>query len=74
MGKGDIKSRKGKIAKGSYGVRRKKKKTAAYVAPVKPAPTTVAVKEVSEDKPAAKKTTKKTATKKTAAKKTAAKD
>ena len=38
MGKGDIKSKKGKITRGSYGVRRKKKKTKAYVAPAeKPA-------------------------------------
>lgn len=37
MGKGDQKSKKGKISSGSYGVTRKKKKTAAYVATEKPA-------------------------------------
>ena len=69
MGKGDVKSKKGKISRGSYGVRRKKKKTAAYVAPVeKPA------KKEAEAKPAAKKAaTKKAAAKKAPAKKAAAK-
>ena len=66
MGKGDKKSKKGKITLGSYGVRRKKKKTKAYVAPVeKPAK-----KEAAEKKPAAKK---KAAAKKPAAKKATAK-
>ena len=70
MGKGDRKSKKGKITLGSYGVRRKKKKTKAFVAPEKPAK-----KEVAEKKPAAKKKTaaKKTAAKKAPAKKAAAK-
>lgn len=69
MGKGDIKTRKGKITRGSYGVRRKKKKGGSYVAPEKPA-----TKVAEEKKPTAKKaTTKKAAAKKTTAKKTAAK-
>lgn len=65
MGKGDIKSKRGKIANGSYGKRRQKKSEAAYTAPVKkekPAP-----KAKEEDVP------KKEAAKKTAAKKPAAK-
>ncbi|MCU0355667.1 MAG: 30S ribosomal protein THX [Cytophagales bacterium] len=39
MGKGDIKSKKGKIANGTYGNSRRKKKQAATVAaaPAKPA-------------------------------------
>ena len=32
MGKGDIKTKRGKINKGSYGVNRRKKKKSAYVA------------------------------------------
>lgn len=69
MGKGDIKTRKGKITRGSYGVRRKKKKGVAYVAPEKPA-----TKVAEEKKPAAKKAApKKTTAKKTTAKKTTTK-
>lgn len=53
MGKGDKKTRKGKISMGSYGVLRpkaKRKKSAANVEPkAKPK------KEVEEKKPAAKK-------------------
>jgi len=36
MGKGDIKTKKGKVAKGSFGVRRPRKHTPAYVASSKP--------------------------------------
>jgi len=53
MGKGDIKTRKGKISKGTFGVRRLKKHVAAYVAPAKPAAKKVIE---SEEKPAPKKT------------------
>ena len=62
MGKGDIKSKRGKINRGTSGVRRQKKKTASVVLE-KP---TVAPKK----KAAKKKATKKAASKKTAAKKT----
>lgn len=68
MGKGDRKTRKGKISIGSYGNLRKRKKSSGQ--PV------VAKKEESVEKPAAKKTTAKketTAKKATAAKKTTAK-
>lgn len=59
MGKGDIKSKKGKIRAGSYGVRRPKRaKTAGAAAP----------------KTAAAKTAKKAAPKKAAPKKAAKKD
>jgi 30S ribosomal protein S31 len=54
MGKGDQKSKKGKISSGSYGVSRKKKKTAAYVAETK---TEVAATE--GEKPAKKAAAKK---------------
>jgi len=33
MGKGDIKTKRGKIISGSYGVTRRRKKVKAYVAP-----------------------------------------
>lgn len=65
MGKGDIKTKRGKIIAGSYGVRRQRKEVAAYVAPV------------TKAKPAAKvdedATTKKTAPSKATVKKPAAK-
>ena len=35
MGKGDVKSKKGKRFRGSYGVSRKRKSTNTYVAPEK---------------------------------------
>ena len=69
MGKGDQKSRKGKISSGSYGVTRKKKKAVTFVA--KPSP-----KKVSAKKEAAateKVTAKKATTKKATAKKATAK-
>ncbi|MCF8278010.1 MAG: 30S ribosomal protein THX [Flavobacteriales bacterium] len=69
MGKGDIKSKRGKIANGSYGVRRQKQSSDAYVAPVvakKAEPKAQAETEKAE-------TTKKPAAKKAPAKKAAAK-
>lgn len=68
MGKGDIKTKKGKRAAGSYGVSRRKKKIKAAVE-VKPKAKKATPKKTTKKaaaKPAAKKTT---ATKKTAAKK-----
>lgn len=67
MGKGDIKSRRGKIWKGSYGVRRKRKKGHKAFAPVvaKAKPVAAPI-EVSEE---VKKAPKKVAPKKAAVKK-----
>lgn len=66
MGKGDQKSKKGKINAGSYGVTRKRKKSVTFVA--KPKAKKVAAKtEEVEAKP------KKAAAKKPAAKKAPAK-
>ncbi|NVO01442.1 MAG: 30S ribosomal protein THX [Bacteroidetes bacterium] len=69
MGKGDIKSKRGKIVNGSYGVSRKKKSTKKYVAVAKPEVKAKAepkakavveeVAEVVEKKVAAKKAPKK---------------
>lgn len=68
MGKGDIKSRKGKIARGSYGNTRKKNKTATVVIQVpKPEKVKKAAAEAPEEKP---KVAKKPTAKKPAAKKT----
>jgi ribosomal small subunit protein bTHX len=50
MGKGDIKSKRGKIANGSYGTRRKK----STAAPSVPKPKVIKEKKVTEE-PAAKK-------------------
>ncbi len=62
MGKGDIKTKKGKIARGSYGITRKRKKKAVVIE-AKP--------KKAAKKPAAKKApAKKAAPKKAAAKKT----
>jgi ribosomal small subunit protein bTHX len=60
MGKGDQKSKKGKISSGSYGVSRKRKKKAVFVAKPKakkaaPKEEEVPVKEEAVKKPAAKK-------------------
>lgn len=74
MGKGDKKTKRGKIIMGSYGVRRPKK-TGSQFQPAAEKPTakvkkTVAKEEKEPKPPVAKKTTaKKTATKKPAAKK-----
>ncbi len=56
MGKGDIKTKKGKRRAGSYGVTRKRKKTKSVAAAPK---ATKAAKKPAAKKPAAKKTTKK---------------
>jgi 30S ribosomal protein S31 len=65
MGRGDQKSKKGKISSGSYGVSRKKKKTAAYVAEPEAKKAAPKTEEVTAEKPAAKKApAKKAATKK----------
>lgn len=76
MGKGDKKSKRGKIIKGSYGVRRPRKKTAVIVLKKKTAkPKPKAPKEEPEEKTVAvkKPAEKKVAAKKPAAKKTSAK-
>jgi ribosomal small subunit protein bTHX len=75
MGKGDIKSAKGKRTNGSYGNTRKRKNTAKVVVSKKSAET-VTEKKVAAKKPAVKKAPvkaaaeKSTAPKKVAAKKT----
>jgi ribosomal small subunit protein bTHX len=69
MGKGDIKTKKGKIARGSYGARRKKVKKATAAHPDLGIKKTVVAKKESsptEKKPAA---VKKPAVKKPASKK-----
>ena len=65
MGRGDKKTKKGKISQGSYGITRKRKSSAAFVAPT--AKKTEAKTEEAETKP------KKAAAKKAPAKKAAAK-
>ena len=76
MGKGDIKSKRGKINRGTSGVKRQKKKSVIIV-PDKPkaAPKKkAAAKKITAKKTTAKKTTaKKTTTKKKATKKTTTK-
>lgn len=68
MGKGDIKSKKGKITNGSYGVKRKRKSTKAVVVKPKPKKEVVA-KETKVDKaPVKKETAKKTVAKASAKK------
>lgn len=70
MGKGDKKTKRGKISNGSYGVTRKRKESVKIA--VKPKPKKEAKEaSVEKAKPAVKKATpaKKTATKKPAAKK-----
>ncbi|MFB0924801.1 MAG: 30S ribosomal protein THX, partial [Vicingaceae bacterium] len=51
MGRGDQKSKKGKISSGSYGVSRKKKKTAAYVAEPEAKKAAPKTEEVTAEKP-----------------------
>ena len=63
MGKGDKKSKKGKISSGPYGITRKRKKKPAFVAKVKKA----TPKE--EEAPAKEETVKKAPAKKAPAKK-----
>jgi 30S ribosomal protein S31 len=76
MGKGDKKTKKGKISAGSYGVLRKRKSNPTYVAKTpkvkKEAPATKD-DSVKTETPAKKPTAKKTTTKKPTAKKTTAK-
>ena len=76
MGKGDIKSKRGKINRGTSGVKRQKKKSVIII-PDKPKAASkkkADAKKTTAKKTTAKKTTtKKTTTKKKAAKKTTAK-
>lgn len=72
MGKGDKKTKKGKVTNGSYGVTRKRKDSATIVVKPKPKKEVVAKTEAPAEKatPAAKKpAAKKTTTKKVPAKK-----
>ena len=72
MGKGDIKTKRGKIAKGTFGVLRSHKKKKPIMVVTKPAKATApkATEEPKIKKPAAKKSaTKKAPVKKSAAKK-----
>jgi ribosomal small subunit protein bTHX len=71
MGKGDKKTKRGKITIGSYGVKRKRKKDRKFVAPKVAEKPKVKVEE--EEKPVKKAAPKAEATKKPAAKKPAAK-
>ena len=78
MGKGDKKTKRGKIVNKSYGVRRMRKKSSGYTPVPKAEPvveeTPAQVKKAPAKKAAAKKTAAKTTTaKKTADKKTVAK-
>jgi len=64
MGKGDKKTKKGKISSGSYGVLRKRKKTALFIAKTKKVSSKAKKEEVVEEKaPAKKPVAKKVATK-----------
>ena len=71
MGKGDIKTKKGKITNGSYGVTRKRKDSATIVVKPKPKKEVVAKTPVEDKKAPAKKApaVKKETTKKAPAKK-----
>ncbi|MBI1286351.1 MAG: 30S ribosomal protein THX [Flavobacteriales bacterium] len=73
MGKGDIKSRRGKIARGSYGVRRKRKTAVSVVIPPKKKAAAKPKAKANVEEAAEEKVTKKPVAKKTAAKKTTAK-
>ena len=76
MGKGDKKTKKGKISAGSYGVRRKRKSTPTYIAKkpkVKKAEPIIEEETVKTEPKAKKPAAKKPAAKKPAAKKPAAK-
>ncbi|MCF8256182.1 MAG: 30S ribosomal protein THX [Flavobacteriales bacterium] len=70
MGKGDLKSKRGKIARGTYGSRRKKNSATASVPKPKVAKEQKVAAETVEKKPAVKKTAdaKKPAAKKAPAK------
>lgn len=71
MGKGDKKTKRGKITIGSYGVKRKRKKDRKFVAPKVAEKPKVKIEE--EEKPVKKAVPKAEAAKKPAAKKPAAK-
>ena len=74
MGKGDKKSKRGKIIMGSFGVSRKKKKKARkYTPDVKPKAKNEDVVEEGKKEAPKKKTTRKTTAKKEAPKKTTTK-
>lgn len=67
MGKGDKKTKRGKITRGTYGVRRRRNKNKAYVAPTtkkKAAPVKAESKAKTESKAKAAAKPKKTTTKK----------
>lgn len=68
MGKGDIKSKKGKISNGSYGVTRKRKSTKKVAAAPKPKKEVVAKAQKEEKAPVKKETAKKTVAKASAKK------
>ena len=75
MGRGDIKTKRGKISNGSYGVRRKRKASKGFAAPAKKVKPKADAAEVEEVKVAAKKTTaKKAAPKKPKAEKAETKE
>ena len=61
MGRGDKKTRKGKISKGSYGVSRPRTRKSAHFASPKAKTEEVAVKEVKPKKAPAKKAARKKA-------------
>ena len=67
MGKGDKKTKRGKIIKGSYGVRRPKKKSSPIISKAKPA--AKKTKPTKKAEPKEKEVVKKTSIAKTAAKK-----
>ena len=73
MGKGDKKTKRGKIVNKSYGVRRPKKKSSGYTPVPKAEPVIEETPAPAKKAPAKKASTRKTATKTTAAKKTATK-
>jgi len=72
MGKGDKKTKRGKIQQGSYGKKRPRRKDAKYIAPVKPKKKVVKEEKPSdivEEAPVQPKVKKKVAPKKEALKK-----
>ncbi|PCJ79260.1 MAG: 30S ribosomal protein THX [Flavobacteriales bacterium] len=71
MGKGDIKTRRGKIHKGTYGNTRPRKKNKTTFVAEKPK--VAAKKEITKEATTKKAVAKKTTTKKAATKKTTAK-
>jgi 30S ribosomal protein S31 len=63
MGRGDKKTKKGKISKGSYGVSRPRLRKSAHIAVAKVATEEAEVKEAKPKKAPAKKTARKKASK-----------